>query len=94
MTEQEKDKTIWQQIIKEATIHKDIEDSHIFLFGDKNTGKRSLIKAINKELYLNYENEEKSLPSVEEGVTKNSLVDFKYLNIKKVGDTENSNNII
>jgi predicted AAA+ superfamily ATPase len=80
---------IWQQIIKEASTQKEMEESHVFIFGDKNTGKRSLIKAINKELYLNYENEERNLPTIDETNSKYSLVEFKYLNVKKTNDSEN-----
>ena len=80
---------IWQQILQEANTHKEIEESHLFIFGDKNTGKRSLIKSINKELFLNYDNEERSLPYIEEGVSRFSFIDFKYLNVKKTNDTDN-----
>lgn len=80
---------IWQQILKEANTHKEIEESHVFIFGDKNSGKRSLIKTISKELFLNYENEEKNLPSVDDNVSRFSFLDFKYLNVKKPNDTEN-----
>lgn len=89
MNKDNEKENIWQQIINEARIDKDIEESHIFVFGEKNSGKRALIKSINKELFLNYENEEKSLPMIEEGVSRNSFVDYKYLNVKKVGDTDN-----
>lgn len=84
---------IWQQILKEASTHKEIEESHVFIFGDKNSGKRSLIKTISKELYLNYENEEKNLPSIDENVSRFSFLDFKYLNVKKPNDTENGKHI-
>jgi len=80
---------IWQQIIKEASTQKEIDESHVFIFGDKNTGKRSLIKAINKEMYLNYENEERNLPTIDEANSKYSFVEFKYLNVKKTNDSEN-----
>jgi hypothetical protein len=41
---------IWQDILREAMSKKDLEESHVFFFGDKFSGKRSLIKIINKEL--------------------------------------------
>ena len=41
---------IWQDILREAMTKKDLEESHIFVFGDKFVGKHSLIKIINKEL--------------------------------------------
>lgn len=41
---------IWQDILRESMTKKDLEESNIFVFGDKFSGKRSLIKFINKEL--------------------------------------------
>jgi hypothetical protein len=41
---------IWQDILDEAMTKKDLEESHIFIFGDKFVGKHTLIKIINKEL--------------------------------------------
>jgi mannitol/fructose-specific phosphotransferase system IIA component len=40
---------------------KDLEESNVFLFGDKFVGKRSLIKVINKELLQKGEVEGKYL---------------------------------
>lgn len=48
---------IWQNILKEANTNKDFEDSHLFIFGDKNTGKKAIIKSINKEYLQKYEYE-------------------------------------
>ncbi len=41
---------IWSDILRESMLKKDLEESNIFIFGDKFTGKRSLIRIINKEL--------------------------------------------
>ena len=41
---------IWQDILNEAMSKKDLEESNVFVFGDKFVGKRSLIKVMNKEL--------------------------------------------
>jgi hypothetical protein len=41
---------IWQDILRESMTKKDLEESHIFVFGDKLVGKHTLIKIINKEL--------------------------------------------
>lgn len=41
---------IWNDILKESTSKKDLEESNVFIVGDKFTGKRSLIKIINKDL--------------------------------------------
>lgn len=43
---------MWQDILREAMTKKDLEESHMFIFGDKYVGKRSLIKIMNKELNL------------------------------------------
>lgn len=91
MNEIENKNSIWQQIIKEANTQKDVDETHIFMFGDKNVGKRSIIKSINKELFLNYENEERSLPQIDENCSKYSFVEYKYLNVKKCDDTDNGN---
>ena len=31
---------IWKEILKESTTKKEMEDANIFIFGDKNTGKK------------------------------------------------------
>jgi hypothetical protein len=41
---------IWNEILRESMTKKDLEESNVFIFGDKFSGKRSLIKHINKEL--------------------------------------------
>jgi ABC-type phosphate/phosphonate transport system ATPase subunit len=48
---------IWKDILREAMTKKDLEDSHVFIFGDKFAGKRSLIRIINKELLQKGETE-------------------------------------
>lgn len=88
MTETDKN-SIWQQVINEASTQKETEETNIFIFGDKNAGKRSLIKGINKELYLNYESEEKTLPQLDEQSSRFSFMEYKYLNVKKSNDTDN-----
>lgn len=88
MTEQDKT-NIWQQVLDEANTQKEVEETHLFIFGDKNSGKRGLIKAINKELYLNYESEEKTLPQMDEQSSRYSFLEYKYLNVKKSNDIDN-----
>jgi hypothetical protein len=41
---------LWNEILREALTKKDLEQSHLFVFGDKNTGKKNIIKNINKDL--------------------------------------------
>ena len=89
MNENDKKNSIWEKVLKEASSFKETEETNLFVFGDKNSGKRALIKQINKELYLNYENEERTLPQIEEICSKYSQIEYKYLNVKKSNDTEN-----
>jgi hypothetical protein len=30
---------MWQEILRDAMTNKDLEESHLFIFGDKNVGK-------------------------------------------------------
>jgi hypothetical protein len=94
MNEIDNKNSIWQQVLKEANTHKETDEPHLFIFGDKNSGKRSLIKSINKELYLNYENEERTLPHLDENSSRFSLIEYKYLNVKRTNDSENGKYII
>lgn len=41
---------IWQEILRDAMTKKDLEESNVFIFGDKFSGKRALIKIMNKEI--------------------------------------------
>ena len=41
---------IWQEILDESTTKKDNEEANIFVFGDKFTGKKSLIRIMNREM--------------------------------------------
>ena len=38
-----KSTNMWQDILREAMPKKDIENTNVFVFGDKMTGKRSLL---------------------------------------------------
>lgn len=40
---------IFQEILRDAMTKKDLEESHLFVFGDKHVGKKSIIRSINKE---------------------------------------------
>jgi len=48
--QQSKQGNLWNDILKESMTKKDLEQSHVFIFGDKLSGKKSLIKSINKDL--------------------------------------------
>ena len=40
---------IWEEILKESISKKEGEEANIFIFGNKDTGKKSLIRIMNKE---------------------------------------------
>ena len=51
---------IWKEILAESITKKDNEELNIFIFGDKSSGKKSLIRSMNKEFSF-FENEKKIL---------------------------------
>ena len=55
--EKEPQTNMWKDILREAMSKKELEDANIFIFGDQLTGKKSLIRVINKDVisrnYLN-----------------------------------------
>lgn len=57
--EEQNQTNIWQEILREAMTSKDLEESHLFIFGDKNVGKKSLIKHLNREYLQKFEYEGK-----------------------------------
>lgn len=85
---------IWQEILKESMSKKDLDESNVFIFGDKFSGKRSLIKYLNKELLHKNEFEEhqkRNWGSDEIG-SKYSLVDYSFLGVKKYNEYDSGNN--
>ena len=48
--EKEPQTNMWKDILREAMSKKELEDANIFIFGDQLTGKKSLIKVINKDV--------------------------------------------
>ena len=74
---------MWQEILREAMPKKDIENTNVFVFGDKMTGKRSLFRIMNRNLISDSDDENKRLLQIEEEASRFGLVDYTYLNIKK-----------
>ena len=73
---------IWKEILSESTTKKDYEEANIFVFGDKSTGKKSLIRLMNKE-FSYYEGESKRGLNIEEEAAKYGLMNYTHLSIKK-----------
>ena len=86
---------LWQEILEESMTKKKSEDTNIFIFGDKSTGKKSLIRAMNKEI----ESQDSSLATENKNLDENSarfgLIDYELLTVKKPSeeDTETINKI-
>lgn len=76
---------IWQEILKESMTKKDLDDSNVFVFGDKFSGKRSLIKYLNKELLMKGELEDQNKRNWgnDDTGSKYSLIDYTFLAVKK-----------
>ena len=74
---------MWQEILREAMPKKDIENTNVFVFGDKMTGKRSLFRIMNRNLMSDNDDENRRLLQIEEEASRFSLLDYTYINIKK-----------
>ena len=81
---------MWQEILREAMPKKDIENTNVFVFGDKMTGKRSLFRIMNTNLISDNDDANKRLLPIDEEASRLGLIDYTYLNIKntQVEDAE------
>ena len=75
---------MWQEILREAMPKKDIENTNVYVFGDKMTGKKTLFKEMNRIIF-SY----KRLLPIDEESSRFGLIDYTYLNIKNTSE-ENS----
>ena len=80
-------KNMWQEMLREANTKKEIEESNIFIFGDKFSGKKSLIKNISQRISLKDEKKINIL-EIDDSVSKFGLVDYTYLNIRKLQEED------
>ena len=81
---------IWQEILEESTTKKDNEEANIFVFGDKFTGKKSLIRIMNREM-ASQDNDYKKSLNIEEEAMKYGLINYSHLTVKKNGDEDIEN---
>ena len=87
----EQGKNIWQEIINESTTKKEIEEANIFVFGDKDTGKKSLIRTMNKES-VNQDYESRISLNSEENLPLYGLINYSHLTAKKLLDDDSEIN--
>ena len=78
---------IWEEILKESITKKEGEEANIFIFGNKDTGKKSLIRIMNKE-FAPQDYESKLALSNEEVKPLYGLMNYTHLTLKKVLDDE------
>ena len=88
-SEKEK-KNMWQEMLREANRKKEIEESNIFIFGDKFSGKKTLIKNISQRILLKDELKQNIL-EIDDTVSKFGLVDYTYLNIRNLNEEDSEN---
>ena len=73
---------MWQEILREAMPKKQIENTNVFVFGDKSTGKRSLFNVMNRSIFTDGDDSYKRLLQIDEESSRFGLLDYTYLNIK------------
>ena len=81
-----KSSNMWQEILREAMPKKDIENTNVFVFGDKMTGKRSLFKVMNRSIFSDNDDSYKRILPIDEESSKFGLLDYTYLNIKNTSE--------
>ena len=80
---------MWQEILREAMPKKDIENTNVYVFGDKMTGKKTLFKEMNRIIFSDDDDSYKRLLPIDEESSRFGLIDYTYLNIKNTSE-ENS----
>ena len=72
---------IWNDILKEVMTKKDVEDSKIFVFGERSVGKKTLFRLIKPR---NKFKRIKKNMSNRWNITKFGLIEYTYLKYKKI----------
>lgn len=83
----EQGSNIWNEILSESTTKKENEDANIFVFGDKATGKKSLIRIMNKEA-APQDYESRNAVNSEENIPLYGLMNYTHLTAKKLLEDE------
>ena len=75
---------LWQSILNEVAQRDDVKESHLLILGDKGSGKRSLIQAINKHLVRSTN----KLIDVDKMFSNYAGLDFAFLYVKDLSDKD------
>ena len=86
--EKEPQTNMWKDILREAMSKKELEDANIFIFGDQLTGKKSLIRVINKDVISRNVEESKRYLNLDDTAPKYGMIDYTYLNITKLSEKD------
>ena len=79
-----KSANMWQEILREAMPKTEIENTNVFVFGDKMSGKKSLFKVMNRIIFSENDDSYKRLLQIDEDSSRFGLLDYTYLNIKNL----------
>ena len=77
-----KPSNMWQEILREAMPKTEIENTNVFVFGDKMSGKRSLFKVMNRNIFSENDDSYRRILQIDEDSSRFGLLDYTYLNIK------------
>ena len=83
----EQGSNIWKEILNESSSKKEPDEANIFIFGDKDTGKKSLIRTMNKEAGPQ-DFESKNAANTEENLPLYGLMNYSHLTAKKLLDDD------
>ena len=83
---------LWQEILRQAMPKTETDNTNLFVFGDNMTGKRLLLKGMNRAIFENsqdLDDKKRENQRIEE-IAKFSMVDYTFLNIQDVPHDRNS----
>ena len=77
---------MWKSILDDVVKRDDQKDSYMLLLGERGSGKRSLVREINSKYVLQ---RNKEMP-VDKMGSDFSALDFSFLYVKDLTDTDNA----
>ena len=81
---------MWESILQEVVKRDEQEDSHLLLMGNYGVGKRSIVREINNK-YINCRNKHMG---VEKMGSDYAALDFSFLYVKDLLDTEMADSVV
>lgn len=91
-SENQKDKesqtNMWQEILREAMTKKEVEDANLFVMGGQKSGKKSLIKLMEKQVAAKHPEEKQKLLVIEEASSKYGIIDYNFLPVVNLQESD------